>query len=324
MQVVIYGAGAVGLGLASALAAGGARIRLVARPATVEALRAHGLHRVGVLGEHRVPAADLEVAASLVELDPAPAQAILVATKSFDAADAAEALAADRRIRSPSTDVVLCQNGWGQAEIFARRLPREHVWNARVITGFRRLALHRVEITVHAQPMAVGSLFGADVERITPLCDAIRRGGIPCAPASDIEADLWAKVLYNGCLNPLGAVFGVPYGALGESSHGRALIDTLAHETFAAMQAAGHHTHHASADAWLDVFYRELLPATAPHESSMLQDLRAGRRTEIDALTGEVVRLAERHHVSAPVSRALLAMVRFLEERAARGQSRPV
>jgi 2-dehydropantoate 2-reductase len=64
-----------------------------------------------------------------------------------------------------------------------------------------------------------------------------------------------------------------------------------------------------------------LLPPTAAHESSMLQDLRAGRRTEIDAITGEVVRLAEAHGVGVPVSRALLALVRFAEERG-RGEAR--
>jgi 2-dehydropantoate 2-reductase len=48
----------------------------------------------------------------------------------------------------------------------------------------------------------------------------------------------------------------------------------------------------------------------------MLQDLRAGRRTEIDALTGAVVRLAEAHGVATPVSRTLLALVRFREARA--------
>jgi 2-dehydropantoate 2-reductase len=81
------------------------------------------------------------------------------------------------------------------------------------------------------------------------------------------------------------------------------------------MQAAGHETHWPSAAAWLADFYARLLPPTAAHESSMLQDLRAGRRTEIDAITGAVVALAARHGVEAPVSRAVLSLVRFLEAR---------
>lgn len=321
MDVVIHGAGAVGLGLASALLRAGARLRLVARPETVTALRAHGLQREGVLGSFHAPPSAFEAAADLTELVPRPAGAILVTTKSFDAAATAEALAAAPGICAASTEVVLCQNGWGQAEVFAALLPRDHLWSARVITGFRRTAPHRVEITVHAQPIAVGSLFGADPARLAWLCEAIERGGIPCRPSRDIEADLWAKLLYNACLNPLGAIFGVPYGALGDSPHGRELLEALARETFAVMEASGHHTHFASADAWLETFYRDLLPPTAPHESSMLQDLRAGRRTEIDALTGAVVALAERHGVAVPSSRAVLEMVRFLEERSGGGPS---
>ena len=81
------------------------------------------------------------------------------------------------------------------------------------------------------------------------------------------------------------------------------------------MEAAGHRTHWPSAAAWLGDFTARLLPPTAAHESSMLQDLRAGRRTEIDAITGAVVELAARHGVDVPVSRGVLALVRFLEAR---------
>ena len=58
------------------------------------------------------------------------------------------------------------------------------------------------------------------------------------------------------------------------------------------------------------------MPPTAAHESSTLQDLRAGRRTEIDALNGAVVRLAEAHGLDAPVNRTLCEIVHFLEVRA--------
>jgi 2-dehydropantoate 2-reductase len=92
-------------------------------------------------------------------------------------------------------------------------------------------------------------------------------------------------------------------------------MEALAHETFAVMLAAGWRTHWSSAQAWLDDFTTRLLPPTAAHESSTLQDLRAGRRTEIDAISGAVVELAERHGVGVPVSRSVLALVRFLEAR---------
>jgi 2-dehydropantoate 2-reductase len=279
------------------------------------ALRRQGLVRSGIFGAVAIAPERLELASAAAELRGPPADHVLVATKAFDSEAAAEALAAAPAAVGAGTLLVLCQNGWGNADPFAARFPAARVWNARVITGFRKLAPHHVDVTVHAEPVRIGSLFGESAARVAPLCAALAKGGIPCEPSADIASDLWAKLLYNATLNPLGAILGASYGALGASPHTRGVMEALAHETFAVMEAAGHRTHWPSAAAWLADFYARLLPPTAAHESSMLQDLRAGRRTEIDAITDAVVALAARHGVPAPVSRSVLALVRFLEAR---------
>jgi len=311
----VFGAGAVGLGFASALLAAGTRVRIVARGATADALRAHGLRRTGLFGRAEAPPGSFGVAESASALPAGVADFALVATKAFDTEAAALALAAAPHAAGARTLFVLCQNGWGNAERFAAHFPAARVFCARVITGFRRPALHQVDVTVHAEPVHVGSLFGADSEQVAPLCAAIARGGLPCEPSARIAEDLWAKLLYNATLNPLGAILGASYGALGASPHTRPVMEALARETFVAMRASGFRTHWPSPDAWLADFYARLLPPTAAHESSMLQDLRAGRRTEIDAISGAVVDLAARHGVDVPVSRSVLALVRFLEAR---------
>jgi len=79
------------------------------------------------------------------------------------------------------------------------------------------------------------------------------------------------------------------------------------------MGAAGYRTRYPDAGAFLKALYEELLPPTAKHESSTLQDLRAGRRTEIDALNGAVVKLAEAHGIDVPVNRRLVTMIHELE-----------
>jgi 2-dehydropantoate 2-reductase len=316
VDVIVFGAGAVGLGLASALlAAGGGRVRIVARPATADALRVHGLVRTGIFGEAYAAPARFETATTPAGLSPGAADFVLVATKAFDGDAAARALADAPHAVGPDTELVLCQNGWGNAERFTARFPPAHVWNARVITGFRKLAPHHVDVTVHAEPMHVGSLFGVSPAHVAVLCAVLAKGGMPCAPTARIAEDLWAKLLYNAALNPLGAILGVRYGALAESPYTRAVLESLAHETFAVMEAAGQRTHWPSAQAWLADLYARLLPPTAAHESSMLQGLRAGRRTEIDAITGAIVELAARHGIDVPVSRSVLTLVRFLEAR---------
>jgi len=315
MRALVMGAGAVGLGLASGLRAGGTAVAIVGREATVRALREKGLRRTGVLGEASHAPGEIEATETLAALAGPAADFVLVTTKSFDVEAAARALAARPEVAAPGAPVVLCQNGWGHADAPAALLGRERVFCGRVITGFRRPAPGHVEVTVHAEPIRVGSLFGGEAARVAPLCAALARGGIPCEPSEDVATDLLAKLLYNNTLNPLGAILGLTYGALAEQEAGRALLGAIARETFAAIRAAGLATHWPSADAWLEDFYTRLLPPTAAHESSMLQDLRAGRPTEIDAISGAVVRLAEAHGVAAPVSRALLAMVRMLEAR---------
>jgi 2-dehydropantoate 2-reductase len=318
MKGIVFGAGAVGLGLASALLAGGARVGIVARAATADSLRRRGLVRSGLFGSHEAPPGSFDVAERADALPAGAADFALVATKAFDTDAAALALAAAPQVIGSHTRFVLCQNGWGSAERFAVHAPRAQVFSARIITGFRRPALHEVEITVHAEPILVGSLFGASSDEALPLCAAITKGGIPCEPSGRIAEDLWAKLLYNATLNPLGAIVGASYGTLAASHHTRPVMEALARETFAAMQAGGFRTHWPNADAWLADFRARLLPPTAAHESSMLQDLRAGRRTEIEAITGAVVELATHHGIDVPVSRSLLALVRFLESRPSR------
>ena len=73
------------------------------------------------------------------------------------------------------------------------------------------------------------------------------------------------------------------------------------------------HTHWPDADAYLEVFFDALLPPTAEHESSMLQDLRAGRPTEIEAISGAVCALAAAYGVATPCNAALATLVRAAE-----------
>ena len=313
MKTLIYGGGAVGLGLASCLLKSGLDVDILARPETVAALTQRGLTRDGIFGPFAAAPGTFAAYSSLADIRDARYDYVLVCTKSFDTRQAAQNLASRPGILRGDTVFVLCQNGWGNAEEFLERFPRESIYNARVITGFCRPESNAVTITVHAEPVHIGSLFTPDNAPIAALAGAIARGGIPCDPTPSIEKDLWAKMLYNCALNPLGAVLGVPYGVLGRREDSRAIMDGVVREVFAVMAACGYHTHWAGAEGFLEAFYSALVPATAAHESSMLQDIRAGRRTEIDALNGAVVGLAGGKGVSVPCNAMLVRLVRFIE-----------
>jgi 2-dehydropantoate 2-reductase len=313
MKALVYGGGAVGLGIASCLLKSRAHVDVVAREDTVVPLRLHGLRRTGLFGEYQAPPGTFRACSSLAELGGLSYDYILVCTKSTGTREAAADLSRRPDLRGPSTPLVLFQNGWGNAETFGEFFPKASIYNARVITGFSRPRKNAVTVTVHAEPIHIGSLFGFGVSPVLDLCRAIAEGGIPCEPTTAIEKDLWAKMLYNCALNPLGAVLGVPYGVLARHADTRAIMQAVAEEVFQVLEACGYRTHWAGAAGFLDAFYGRLVPSTAQHESSMLQDIRVGRRTEIDALNGAVVRLAAERGIPAACNRTLVHLVKSLE-----------
>ena len=106
----------------------------------------------------------------------------------------------------------------------------------------------------------------------------------------------------------------VCYGELAEREPSREILDSVIREIFCLLEPAGYATHWNSAAEYLRVFYRDLLPPTASHESSMLQDIRAGRPSEVDALCGAVSRLGTQYGVATPVNASLTRLIHALEK----------
>ena len=126
---------------------------------------------------------------------------------------------------------------------------------------------------------------------------------------------LRAKMLYNCALNPLGAILDVPYGTLAQNPHSRQLMDNVIEEIYAVMDSCRYATYWPTAEQYKDIFYNKLVPPTAEHKSSTLQDLQTGKKTEIEALTGQVLELAEKAGVHIPLNSMLYNLVRFIEEK---------
>jgi 2-dehydropantoate 2-reductase len=313
MRILIYGGGSVGLGIASCLIKAAAHVDIIARQETVAALREHGLQRTGIFGQYHAPSPRFGAYGYLADLSHQRYKYVLVCTKSFDSAAAAKDLAEHTKIFADNCKIVLFQNGWANAEKFLIFFQQPQVYNARVITGFCRPKPNHVELTVHADAIHVGSLFGADLSYMDDLCRLIRAGGIPCEVTDSIEKDLWAKMLYNCALNPLGAILDVPYGKLAEHGPSREIMNTIVREIFDVLTAARYRTHWQSPADFLKLFYERLVPDTAQHKSSTLQDIRAGKKTEIDALNGAVIQLAQKHGISVPANSVVYNMVSFLE-----------
>ncbi len=324
MKIAIWGLGSVGIGLASALSpensgTGTAPLLLIGRNAeTRAALAKHGIHRTGLFGDVRVSPDQVTLTHDPECLREAPPDWLLVCVKSFATPAIAERLRDVFPDTVPATRVLLCQNGWGSEQALLPFWPREQIFHARIITGFHLRAPHQVEITAHASPIALGSLSPMSDESGTSIQELAHRltlGGLPSESCADMRAVIWAKMLYNCALNPLGALAGKRYGELIAAAESRALVEAVIREIFEVLHAAEISVEWPNAEAYLDTFHRDLIPPTAAHESSMLQDLRARRPTEIEALCGAVEQLGHSVGVATPVVSSLAMLVRVAEMR---------
>lgn len=313
MDILIAGAGAIGVAAGATLRSVGCAVSVYARGETMRAIAAGGLHRRGLFGDLDVPARDIQVTDDLGDFGPGSFDYILISVKTMANAALSDELAAHREILKDTGKLVILQNGWGNDGAYLKNFPKEQVCSARVITGFQRLEPNVSNVTVHTAPVLLGNLYGLPVDSLEPLAEAFQQGGIPSETTDDVGAALWAKMVYNCALNPLGAVLGLHYGALMDTPEAKAIMDDLIDEIFAVMHAAGYRTYWDTPEAYKKEFYGKLVPDTYNHNSSTLQDIRKKQPTEIGTLTGKIMELAAEHGVAVPVNTMLYRQVRTLE-----------
>ena len=238
MKVLVIGTGAVGCAVAIAAADAGMETAVLARTKTAEYIRNHGLKRTGIFGEKEISPERIAVYEDYDQI-PSGFDYVAVASKTMANSSVADALASHRDILGSDGRIVLFQNGWGNDEPYLVHFPASQVFNARVITGFERTEPGITKVTVHTAPILLGSLHGESIKELEPLANAINDSGIPSETSDQLEEALWAKMLYNTTLNPLGAILDMSYGELAATEHIVDIMNDLIKETFAVIDAAG-------------------------------------------------------------------------------------
>jgi 2-dehydropantoate 2-reductase len=306
MRYLVMGAGALGSVFGGLLKHAGQPVAFRGRGPHFEHLRTRGLLIDGIWGEYRLgPLAALE---GEPEFD-----VILLCVKAFHTREAAVQV---RRYLALDGLIISVQNGLGNLEIIAREFGAARTVGARVIFGARVTHPGAVTVTVSADQVLLGPMAKErPPARLAQVASELTRAGIKSAVVADILPHLWNKVLYNCALNPLGAILGVPYGALGEDPQTREFMERLIEEIYQVAQALEVPLLFAEAPDYLRHFLKDLVPPTAAHRPSMWQDLEHGRRTEIDALNGAICRYGAAHGVPTPYNDAVCHLVRFLESR---------
>ena len=228
----------------------------------------------------------------------------LIVTKAGKTAAAAQATA---EILAPNGLAITLQNGLGNEAVLADVLGADRVTvgvttqgastggePGVVIDGGAGLTVLATHPSIEARVRAVAALF--------------EQGGLGVDVAIDVRALVWGKLAVNAAINPLTALLRVPNGALAESAWARTLMEQVADEVAAVAAAQGITLPMDTAAQVCDVARR-----TAANRSSMLQDVLRGVETEIDAISGAIVRAGDALHVPVPVNRLLYTLVKALE-----------
>lgn len=241
--------------------------------------------------------------------DPAalpPCELGIVATKSIHTRDAMEAVAG----AFAAGAVCSVQNGAGNEEIIAELVPQ-------VIRGTTLPAGHLVE-PGHVSwdnkgPTDIGPFEPkpAPMERVRELAELCTSAGMPTTAHEDARPVQWRKVVFNAASNAVGALTGLTHGRISEYGPTRELAWAVMAEGRAVAEAQGIVLE--SPEEFFEYAARKDMGYD--HKPSMLQDVEAGRETEIEFLNGAIAAFGEAHGVDAPLNRALTALVLGVEYR---------
>jgi len=168
----------------------------------------------------------------------------------------------------------------------------------------------RVHHLVHGEDSWLGPSRGK-VETIAWLGELMTKSGLPTRVVADPRGAIWGKFIFNSVMNPVGAIVMGVNAARYEVPEVRALIDDMAAECLRVAEALG-------IKLEFDPMYlvKKIRAGESPltkHAGSMAQDIEAGRETELEAMTGYVVRKAKELGVPVPVTESVYRMAKGVE-----------
>jgi 2-dehydropantoate 2-reductase len=295
--VLIVGSGAMACFFAARLAASGQRVQMLAswKPG-LEALQFNGACLEDADGTRNCYPVE-------ANRDPAQFQGAalaLVLVKSWQTERVAQQLA---QCLHPQGLALTLQNGLGNLETLAAALGKQ-----RVHAGANNFGVTQTQPGC-ARLFGSGEILLPRHPDLTSVYEMLNQAGLQTHMQDDIDAILWGKLLINAAVNPLTALLGVPNGSLLESAYAHQLMQTLVNEAGRVVAALGIHLPYPNLLARVE----EVLRATAENRTSMLQDIQRGSPTEIEAITGALIRYADALGIDVPANRTLYLLIKSRE-----------
>jgi 2-dehydropantoate 2-reductase len=305
MNVFVVGAGAMGCLYAAAYHRAGCEVVLVdVNSEQVEAINAKGLDLETRAGREHLP-----IPAALPGDARGPADLVHLFTKVFHT-DAA--LEGAKHLIGPETHVLTLQNGLGNDERVAAHVARD-----RVLVGIAQLP---ADLVAPGQVRSLGEgstllypAFSDNESFAAEVAATLARGGLNAALEPRIHEAIWEKAIFNAAMNPLCALTRRTPGFLDRHEEAVALIRAVVEEGVAIANASGVTISSEPIHALTLVSRKD----HADHEASMLQDIKGGRRTEVDSINGAIVAAAARAGLTAPVTQTLWRLVKLEEAKLA-------
>ncbi len=301
MRITVVGPGAMGCLFAGYLARSAHQVTLLDRHQSRAAeIAEHGLSIETQTGIVRVACTATANPGCLGETE-----LVLVCVKAYDTAEVARTIAGHL---TKDGLVLTLQNGLGNIEALREHVDPQLLFGGSTAEGATLLGRGSVR---HAGrgPTVVAPVAAERIDVAERLASTLADAGFDATARPDLARVLWSKLLVNAVINPLTAVLGVQNGHLVEIGHARKLMKEVTREVTRVAVAEGAIDKGADTVAMVEKVCR----ATAPNRSSMLQDVTVKRRTEIDAILGEVLARADRHQIELPVTATLYGLVKVLE-----------
>jgi 2-dehydropantoate 2-reductase len=300
MRFCVIGAGSMGSLYGGLLARAGFDVTLVdVWQEHVDAIRRDGLHMDGITGDVRIPIK----ATSRVE-GVSPVDCAIILTDANSTREAAEAA---RRVLGETGFALTLQNGIGNVETLGEVLGGGRVMGGTSNHSAALRAPGHVTHT-HAAPTWIGELDGRPTARLRETEQALAKAGFTPVVVDNILAHVWSKFVLNCGINAISAVTGLRLGEIARTPPVDELQTRIVEEVLAVVRAKG-----------VPMIDRDPMRTIKDHcwkkynKPSTLQHVEQGKRTEIDALNGALVREARRLGVPTPYNDALTLILKGLE-----------
>lgn len=296
MKIAVIGPGGIGCLFAGLLAEAGHAVQLIDRRPERAAL----INRAGLIIEKNGAARKVMLPAQAFPAECGAVELILLCVKAQETAGTLPSL---RSLAGNETFVLSLQNGLGNLEALAPAVESKNLFAGATTQGATVVALNHIRHAGGGQTL-IGPL-GPNQAGAEELAGALAQAGIEAAATPDTKGMLWSKLVINAAIGPVSVLADRPNGALAENEKWRALLAQAAQE--GAAVAAGGGIQLMFADPVKAVL--AVCEKTAENISSMLQDIRRGRKTEIEAINGALLRAAAELGMATPANRQLYQAV---------------